>query len=219
VDKIKLLVADDHPIFREGLCRLLEDEEGIEVIAKVGSGEEAVRAVMELSPHVAIIDVVMPGIGGIEAAKQTKAASPQTAILMLSAYAYGPYILASLHAGAAGYLLKSSSPGELAEAIRLAHAGDAVFNFRATNKALSKLLTGEALFKNPTGILHSRELQILRLVARGMSNKEIAGELVISERTVRTHMVNIFRKLQVSSRTEAVLHALKEGWLTLDNLP
>lgn len=219
MEKIKLLVADDHPVFREGLCRLLEDEKDIEVVAKVGSGEEAVRTAIELSPHVAIIDVIMPGIGGFEAAKQIKAASPQIAILMLSAYDYGSYILASLQAGAAGYLMKGSSLGELAEAIRLAHAGVAVFDFRAANKTLGKLLTGEALFKNAAGILHSREVEILKLVAKGMSNKEIARELVISERTVRTHMVNIFRKLGVSSRTEAVLHALKEGWLTLDTLP
>ena len=138
MEKIKLLVADDHPVFREGLCRLLEDEKDIEVVAKVGSGEEAVRTAIELSPDVAIIDVVMPGIGGLEAAKQIKAASPQIAILMLSAYDYGSYILASLQAGAAGYLLKGSSLGELAEAIRLAHAGEAVFNFRATNKALNQ---------------------------------------------------------------------------------
>jgi DNA-binding NarL/FixJ family response regulator len=219
MEKIKVLVADDHPVFREGLCQLLEHEEDLECVAKPADGEEAVRLAMELLPDVAIIDIAMPKLNGIEAVKQIKAAHPATAILIVSAFSYESYILASLRAGAAGYLLKSTSLRELTNAIRSVHAGEAVFDFRATSKILRRLADDKGEERRNLEELYPRELEVLRLAGKGLSNKEIARELVISERTVQTHLVNIFRKLDVGSRTEAVLHALKEGWLTLDDLP
>ena len=219
MEKISVLVADDHPAFREGLCRFLGEEEDLEVIAKPADGEQAVRLAKELLPDVAIIDVAMPKLNGIEAAKQIKAACPNTAILMVSAYSYESYLLASLRAKAAGYILKNASLDELINAVRMVHNGEAVFDFKSISKVLGQLTTDEDTERKMLAELHHRELEVLKLAAKGRSNKEIAEELGISERTVQTHMVNIFRKLEVGSRTEAVLHALREGWLNLDDLP
>ena len=219
MEKIRILIADDHPAFREGLCRLLEGEEDLECVCKPSDGEEAVSLAKELLPDVAIIDVAMPKLNGIEAAKQIKAACPNTAILMVSAFGYESYILASLRAGAAGYLLKTTPLRELTNAIRSVHTGEAVFDLKAASKILRRLTAEKGKEKEGLEELHRRELEVLKLAAKGISNKEIASKLTISERTVQTHLVNIFRKLGVSSRTEAVLHALKKGWLTLDDLP
>ena len=129
------------------------------------------------------------------------------------------YILASLEAGAAGYLLKNVSLRDLISAVRSVHAGKGVFDLKATSKILRRLAPGKGEERRGLGELHRRELEVLKLAGKGMSNKEIAAELSISERTVQTHLTNIFRKLEVGSRTEAVLHGLKEGWFTLDDLP
>jgi len=218
MEKIRLLIADDHPTFREGLARLLEDEEDLECIAEASDGVGAVNLARELSPDVAIIDVSMPDLSGIEAAKQIKAACPGVAILMVSAFDYQSYILASLRAGARAYMSKNTPLRELVSAIRLVHSGGSVFDLKATDKVLRYVSAGEDVYKTGFEPLYPRELDILRLVAKGMSNKVIAEELFISERTVQTHLVNIFRKLGVSSRTQAVLYALREGWVTLDSL-
>ena len=219
MEKIRVLIADDHPAFREGLCQLIEHEEDLECVAKPADGEEAVRLAIELLPDVAIIDIAMPKLNGIEAARQIKAARPAIAILMVSAFGYESYILASLRAGAAGYLLKNAPLRELTNAIRSVHVGEAVFDLKAASKILRRLADDKGEKRGGLEELQPRELEVLRLAGKGMSNKEIAGELVLSERTVQTHLVNIFRKLGVGSRTEAVLHALREGWLTLDDLP
>lgn len=217
--KIKILVADDHPTFREGLCRFLEEEADMEIVAKAEDGEEAVKLAKELKPDIAIIDVAMPKLNGIEAAKQIKAAHPGIAILMVSAYGYEAYIRACLQAGVEGYVLKSAPIGELVSAIRLVHVGEAVFNMKAASRIIRNLVTDEGKERRDLAGLHLRELEILKRVAEGKSNKDIAEELFLSERTVQTHMINIFRKLKVNSRVEAVLRALKEGWIVLDDLP
>lgn len=217
--KIRVLVADDHPVFQEGLCRLLEAENDIEVVAKAATSEETVRLAKDLMPDVAIIDVAMPSFNGIEAARQIKGACPTICILMLSAFGYESYLLASLRAGAAGYLLKTTPPRELVSAVRSVDTGEAVFNMKAISKTLRHLTAEESEQKKGAGELHHRELEVLKLAAKGMSNAKIATELCISDRTVQTHMFNIFGKLTVGSRTEAVLRALREGWLTLDDLP
>jgi DNA-binding NarL/FixJ family response regulator len=219
VGKIKVLVADYHPVFREGLCRLLEDEIDLEIVGSAADGEEAIRLAKDLVPDVAIIDVAMPGISGIDAATQIKAACPATAILMMSACRYESYMLASLRAGVAGYLLKNVPLRDLVNAIRLVHAGEAVFDLKAASKILSRMAGDKSEERRDLEGLGRRELEVLRLAAKGISNKEIGAELVISERTVQTHLVNIFRKLRTNSRTAAVLTALKEGWLTIDDLP
>jgi len=218
--KIRLLIADAHPIFRQGLARLLKEESDLEVVAVAKDGQEAVSLAKEHLPNVVILDVAMPKLNGVEATKQIKAACPNTAIIALSAYGYESYMLAAIGAGATAYLLKTEDLGELVDAIRVVHAGQTVLDPIAADKLLSRLAyaTGSPRPK-ATHQLQERELEILRLGARGMSNKQIAAELVISERTVQTHFANIFRKLEVSSRTEAVLHALREDFIMLNHLP
>ena len=218
MQKIRLLIADDHPTFREGLSRLLEDEEDLECVAKSADGMEAVKLAEKLRPDVAIIDVSMPNLNGIEAAKQIRAACPATAILMVSAFDYQSYILASLQAGATGYMSKDTPLADLVRAIRLVHKGESVLGLKATDKIVRHLAGASGNNKTKLEQLNPREVEILKLTAKGMSNKEIAGELIISERTVQTHLVNIFRKLGVSSRTQAVLSGLREGWITLNHL-
>ncbi|MEW6142906.1 MAG: response regulator transcription factor [Chloroflexota bacterium] len=216
--RIRMLIADDHPAFRDGLCRLLEDESDIQVVARASDGEEAVRLVKELSPEVAVVDVAMPKLNGIEVTKQIKACCPGTQVLIVSAHNIEAYMLAALRSGAAGYLLKTAPLAEIVNAIRLVHSGGGVFDLKAGSRMMSRLVGQKG--ESRTGeTLHARELEVLKLVAKGMGNKEIAKNLVISERTVHTHLINIFRKLDVGSRTEAVLYALKEGWLALEDLP
>jgi len=213
------MVVDDHPAFRDGLSRLLEEETDIEVVATPGDGEEAVDLANKLKPKVIVMDISMPKMNGIEAAKLIKSSCPEIAILMVSAYSYQSYVLASLRAGAAGYLLKNAPLQELTKAIRMVSSGEGVFDMKVTGNLLRHLATDKVEMRKDLEELHPRELQILTSAAKGMGNKEIAGELEISERTVQTHLVNIFRKLRVGSRTEAVLQGLKQGWLTLDDLP
>jgi NarL family two-component system response regulator LiaR len=223
--RIRILVATDDEIFQEGLCRFLEDEEDLECVARAANGEDAIRLAKELMPDVAIIDVGMPLLNptaevthAAEVASQIKAAHPAIVMLMVSAYGFQPTMLASLEAGASGYLLKKTSAQELISAVRSLYSGKAVFDLEDISKLIGHLGANKGVTIGGIAPLRSREVEVLRVAAKGASNKAIASELGISERTVQTHMVNIFRKLEVSSRTEAVLRALREGWLTLDDL-
>ncbi|MBI2869207.1 MAG: response regulator transcription factor [Chloroflexi bacterium] len=216
--KIRVMVADDHPALREGLSRLLVDEADFEVVGVAADGEATIKLAVESKPDVLILDIAMPGISGIEAARQIKESCPETAILMITAYDYESYILAALRAGAAGYLLKDTPLRDVINAIRMVHSGESVFALKATSKLLYHLAPQSGKERRAPE-LQSRELEILRLAAKGISNREISKKLVISERTVQTHLVNIFRKLRVGSRTEAVLRALRMGWLSLEDLP
>jgi len=215
--KIRVMVIDDHPTFREGLTRLLREETDMEIIATLGDGMQALESARDLKPDVAVMDISMPRLNGIEAAKQIREVSPDTAIIMVSAFNYPSYVLACLRAGAVGYLMKDASLYKVISAIRMVHAGDSVFDLNVTGKILRRLAAGKVEMSRDQE-LHPREMQVLNLAARGSGNKEIGHQLSISERTVQTHLVNIFRKLQVSSRTEAIIHALKEGWLVLDDI-
>ncbi len=219
MEKIRVMVVDDHPAFRDGLSRLLQEEPDLEVVATPGDGEEAVNLAAKLKPNVIVMDISMPKMNGIEAAKLIKNQNREIAILMISAYNYQSYIIAALKAGAAGYLLKNAPLQELVKAVRLVHSGEGVFDMKVTGSLLRRLATDKVEKKKEAEELHSRELQILSLVAKGESNKEIAKRLDLSERTVQTHLGNIFRKLKVCTRTEAVLQGLRQGWLTLDDLP
>lgn len=212
------MVTDDHPVFQEGLCRLLSDEPDFEIVAKSGNGEETIRQAKDQMPDIAIIDVALPGMNGFEVAEKIKEYCPKTKILILSAYSYEPYLLAAMRAGVDGYVLKHTPVEKLMDAIRLVHSGQAVFDLAATIKILKNLARVENTnLINPRN-LHRREIMILKLATDGLGNKEIAAKLFISERTVQTHFVNIFRKLGAKSRTDAVLRALREGYLTLENL-
>ena len=217
MEKIRVMVIDDHPMFREGLTSLLREEADIDVVATLGDGLQAMDSARELKPDVAVMDISMPGLNGIEAAKQIRDVSPDTAVLMVSAFNYPAYVLACLRAGAVGYLMKNASLSKIISAIRMIHAGGSVFDLSVTGKVLRRLAAGKIDLSQDQE-LHPRELQVLDLAAKGNGNKEIGDQLSISERTVQTHLVNIFRKLQVNSRTEAIIRALKEGWLALDDL-
>jgi len=217
--EIRILIADDHPAFREGLCRLLDEEPDISVVGTAADGEIAVELAGQIKPDVAVLDVTMPKLNGIEATKQIRTLSPGTNVLIVSAHDFSSYVLAALRSGAAGYILKTAALGEIINAVRLVNAGEGVFDLKAGGRILCRLADGKIADKRAIELLHPRELEVLKQAAKGMGNKEIAKELVISERTVHSHLINIFRKLEVGSRTEAVLHALKEGWLTLEDLP
>jgi NarL family two-component system response regulator LiaR len=217
--KITLLLADDHPAFREGLSRILAQEYDFEIVAKVGDGWEAVKAAETFLPNVAIVDVAMPGLDGIEALKLIRMKSPTTAVIVLSAYDYESYVLPAVEAGAAAYLLKSALVDDVVSAIKSVHKGHSVFGAGASGKIAARLSETAGKTRQVTSQrLHGRELEVLRLAAGGLTNKAIAAKLVISDRTVQAHFHNILRKLGATSRTEAVLRALREGWMTFDKL-
>jgi NarL family two-component system response regulator LiaR len=220
MSKIRVIIADDHVLFREGTRNLIEQEKDLEVVGEASDGEEAVELATRLSPHVALMDIAMPKVNGVEATRQIKACQPSTAVLILTAYDNDQYILALLEAGAAGYLLKNVSGKELANAIRAVYAGEAVLHPAIAQKVFSRFGTAEGQPSELAQLaeLSERELEILRLAAGGLSNQDIAGKLFLSRRTVQAHLGNIFRKMDVGSRTEAVLQALRKGWLGLDDL-
>ncbi len=221
MDKIRILIADDHTLVREGTRERLEREADFEVVGEAADGEEAVRLAQELKPNVAIIDIAMPNLNGIEATKQIKASQPATSILVLSAYDNDQYIYAVLEAGANGYLLKNVRGVQLVDAIRDVSAGEVVLDPHVARKVVqwfSSMSHGKSVVEGLPDHVSDRELEVLNLAAKGMSNKEIASELALSVRTVQSHLGNIFDKLGVSSRTEAVLKALKEGWISLDGV-
>jgi len=216
--KIKILIADDHAVVREGTRQIIEQEADFEVVAEACDGEEAVRLANSCHPDVAIIDIAMPKMDGIEATKQIKKNCPSVTVLILSAYDDDQFVFSLLEAGAAGYLLKSVRGRELIEAIRQVYAGESVLHPAIARKVLNRFVpaAGDTKERKSSEILSQREMEVLKLASRGMSNQDIANELYLSLRTVQAHLGHIFNKLQVNSRTEAVVHALKEGWITLD---
>ncbi len=217
MQKIKVLIADDHALVLEGLSHLLDNQEDIECVGLARNGEEAIRLVEKTHPDIAILDVAMPKIDGIQALKTIKQLSPDTDVLIISAYDYINYVLACVEAGASGYLLKTNLPATgFVNAIRTIHMGELVFDREATGRMFRRMAKSGLTDKSSYADLHIRELEILKLAARGMSNKEIARELVISKYTVATHFAHIFKKLQVESRIEAVFYAVKHGWITTD---
>jgi NarL family two-component system response regulator LiaR len=219
--KIKILIADDHAVVREGTRQILEQEADMDVVAEAADGEEAVRLAGSSGPDVAIIDIAMPRVDGIAATKQIKALYPAIAVLILTAYDDDQFVFGLLEAGAAGYLLKSVRGHELIDAVRRVSAGESVLHPAIARKVLNRFVRtpDKPAGRKPSEVLSEREMEVLRLATRGLSNQEIASKLCLSLRTVQAHLGHIFNKLQVSSRTEAVVRALKEGWVTLEDIP
>jgi len=221
MDKIKVLLAEDHVVVREGTRELIQREPDIEVVGEAGDGEEAVDLTNKLHPDVVIMDIAMPRLNGIEATKQIKALHPSISVLILTAYDNDQYIFAILEAGAAGYLLKNVRGRELVDAIRAVHAGESVLYPTVARRVISHLLSpvSSTTEAKTIELLSEREMEVLKLAAKGISNKDIAKELFLSPRTVQAHLGNIFNKLGVGSRTEAILCGLRRGWFTLEDLP
>jgi len=214
---IRILLVDDHALVREGTRRLLETEKDVQVVAEASSGEEAVEVARSLQPDIAVMDIAMPGMGGIEATRAIKKYCPETAVLILSAYDDEPYLLALLDAGAAGFLLKNVHGQELIQAIRAVARGESLLQPSIAEKMMRRLSARPDTTLRSTNVLSEREFDVLRLAARGLPNKEIAARMSLSIRTVHSHLANIFMKMQVGSRTEAVLLALRQGMISLQD--
>ena len=204
-EPITVLVADDHGVVREGLRSLLDLQDDIEVVGEAADGAEAVAAVERLVPDVVLLDLVMPRMDGQQALRELRRISPSTRVIVLTSFADDQNVLAAIRAGAAGYLLKDVRPAELVDAIRRARAGEAWLHPTAAAALIAELQAAPAAAE-----LTPRELEVLRLLARGMSNKAIAAELVIAEKTVKTHVSNILAKLHLADRTQAALYAVRE---------
>jgi two-component system, NarL family, response regulator LiaR len=208
MERITVLIADDHPVVRQGLRTFLDLQEDVEVVAEAADGEEAVARAAELVPDVVVLDLVMPKVDGIEAIRRIRDASPSTRVLVLTSFLEDEKVLPAVKAGAAGYLLKDAEPSELANAIRTVTRGEALLHPTVAAKVVRELAARD---RSPAAELTDRELEVLRLLARGLANKAIALELQVSEKTVKTHVSNILAKLHLADRTQAALFAVREN--------
>lgn len=220
--KIRVLIADDHQIVREGLASVLEGKGDIEVVGLAADGKEAVAKARDLSPDVVIMDISMPNMNGVEATRQIKKESPQIGVVVLTMYGDEEYIFDLVRAGAAGYLLKDADSAQIAKAIRAVSRGESMIHPSIAAKILnefSQLSSGRGQKGTRAARsgeeLTERELTVLRLLAEGRSNKEIANELKLSDKTIKNHIHSIFRKLDVTDRTKAVISAVRLGLINL----
>ena len=212
---IRILITDDHAVVREGLRTLISTEPGMEVVGEAADGFEAVQNACELNPDVILIDMVMPRMGGLEAIQKIKGHCLEAQILVLTSFSDDETVFPAIKAGALGYLLKNASPDRLLSAIRDVYKGKPSMSSDIANKLMLDLQRKSDL--PPTeDPLTDREMDVLKLVAQGMTNQEISEELVISEGTVRTHVSNILSKLHLANRTQAALYALREGYSPLN---
>lgn len=221
IKKIKVLLVEDHAVVREGTAELLNRQVDITVVGEAGDGQTAVELAAQLHPDVILMDVALPVLDGINATRKIKEASPTIAVLALSAHDQDQYVFALLEAGAAGYLLKTVRGNELVEAVRAVSRGEAVLHPTVAKKVLGHFAHNNEkndISNRPVENLSDRELEVLKQAGRGLSNREIADRLVLSPRTVQAHFANIFSKLQVGSRTEAVLQGLRRRWITLEDI-
>jgi NarL family two-component system response regulator LiaR len=212
---IRILIADDHAIVREGLRALIGGKPDLELIGEAADGQEAIERAHDLHPEVILMDLVMPRKSGLEAICEIRQDNPQARILVLTSFAEDAQVLSAIKAGALGYLLKDSSPHELIEAIRCVHRGQSSLH----PDVARKLILGMNPPQAPTeaSALTEREVEVLKLMAQGLSNQTIAQQLSIGEGTVRFHVSNILGKLQLESRTQAALYALRQGLVRLDD--
>jgi DNA-binding NarL/FixJ family response regulator len=215
---ISIIVADGQRLFVEGMRLILERENDIKCVATTTDGLEAIRLTEKLLPDAVLINVEMSGISGINATKRIKSSCPNTAVLIFADYQYDTYVVSSIQAGAGAYLLKSVEPDQVIQAIRMVIAGEGVFDLRAATKDIARVSKAEGSPLTEYDELHTREIEIVRLVASGLSNKEIGNRLHISTHTVSSHLANIFKKIGTSSRVEVALFALKKGLVKLHDL-
>ena len=215
--EIRVLLADDHVLVRQGIRQFLEDEADIEIIAEANDGAEAIRMIQEQQPDIAILDIHMPNVSGVEATRRIKEHFAKVRVLILTAYDDDPYVFALLQAGADGYVLKTASAEELVRAVRTVYKGQSALSPEIASKVVRQMASGKpAGAAEQVELLTERELDVLRLAAQGKTNRAIGGELDISHRTVQGHLASIYGKLGVNSRTEAVTEALRRGWIVIE---
>ncbi|MCG3210527.1 MAG: Transcriptional regulatory protein LiaR [Anaerolineae bacterium] len=210
-EAITVFIVDDHKVVRQGVRAFLDTQPDLVVVGEAESGAEAVEAVAEHAPDVVLMDLIMPGMDGVEATRQVKKVSPRTQIIVLTSYHQDEHIFPAIRAGALSYLLKDAEPDELASAIRKAAAGEAVLHPRVASRVVQELHGARQDTPNPFTALSDRELEVLRLIADGLSNADIAASLIISEKTVKSHVSNILSKLHLADRTQAAVYAWREG--------
>lgn len=209
---IRIILADDHHIVRSGIRQLLEGEDDLQVLAEAGDGEEAQALIEKHKPDVAVLDIQMPKSSGIEVTRWVRAHFPEVGVLILTAYDDDPYVMAVLQAGANGYVLKTAHADDLVQAVRDVNEGKSALDPAITRKLMANLFKrSEKITAEP---LTDRELDVLRLAARGFTNKAIGIQLGISDRTVQGHLAHIFAKMHAGSRTEAVMRAVSLGWIS-----
>jgi len=210
-DAIRVLLVDDHAVVREGLRNFLALQDGLEIVGEASDGNEAIEQAQRSEPDVILMDLVMPGLDGIGAMRQLRVRSPTSRVIVLTSFLEDERVLPAIQAGAAGYLLKNVEPAELARAIRAAHAGEAIIDPTAAARLVHAIADDARPRVQEPERLTRRERDVLELIARGRSNKRIALELGISEKTVKTHVGHLLAKLGVSDRTQAALMAVEEG--------
>jgi len=207
---VRVLIADDQTLFRVGLARLLEEDERVKIVGQAGDGVEAVKQAGSLKPDVVLMDLKMPNLDGIEATRQIVAAHPGVKVLLLTTFEADNHVIQALKAGASGYILKDSRPDSIVSSLLAVMAGERVMASAVANRVL-EMLTGTTTPKEFYDGLTGREVEILKLLAGGMANKQIAYKLKISEKTVRNHVSNMYEKLNIYDRSQAVLYAVRKG--------
>jgi len=215
----RVLLADDHALVRQGIRRFLEESGEITVVAEAEDGERALELVAEHQPDLAILDIRMPKLSGVDVARRIRAEHPQVKLLVLTAYDEDPYVFALLKAGVDGYILKTADSTQLIQAVRQIMAGEPALDPGIAKRLMQRVGSGRVTMRDDEVVERptDRELEVLRLAGKGLTNRAIGQELGISDRTVQGHLARVYGKLQVSTRTEAVLKAVQEGWITVDD--
>lgn len=219
MNKTRVVLADDHALVRQGIRRFLEETGEIDVVAEAEDGETALELIAEYKPDLAILDIRMPKLSGVDLARRIRAEYPQLRVLVLTAYDDDPYVFALLQAGVDGYILKTADSTHLVQAVHQVMRGEPALDPGVAKRLMERAASGRLAMRDHEVVERptDRELEVLRLAGKGLTNRAIGQELAISDRTVQGHLARVYSKLQVSTRTEAVLKAVQEGWITVDD--